>query len=582
MSFWTEKALSAASSSSDEIMIQKNKIFSCDDDKYFYIVKTGLLINLDNLDKKQGQYFPAYSFFGSLPFVESKNKIKLTAAVNSVVYRIEVSRILQVFIEDVKLYKAYLNFLKRNSIDLKSAYQSITQLKNRIISVSSSEKGAGKSLFTSLLAKNISASIKTLVIDLSYGGISVFEYFGLQIISPAAEKENSESKIDLSLRMTAVNDKLSILNMTNTSKVNLNLDVLSHLLFKLLHQYDCILMDVDSSHEDLQEKAFSLSDAVIVLIGKKNENNFSIIDRFCSRGQDVYLINNNYLSKRSVVEGFYQFDSINVKNDNFTEISDEHVQMNVFKALKNEVYRKKSALVLNTSNLSTAYYSGMFRYFFHEKIFFDFIAADFLGAVNAMFFLNSENYAQYVKLVKDFFRMEKLKVLSEVTYPENHVYSIEKFEKYFSGIFSSKRMEFNNSKLISYFKSERAENSIKTCGLLSKIASANVSINPFFQKTDNFGSMLSLNRDSINIDRWIDYFQIEGITAAQINTPEFPPSSDILDGIFKSNRVFESNFMENEVLGLNVETISGNINEIIDFSEKSWNENFKKNSVKNN
>ncbi|MBN1500223.1 MAG: hypothetical protein JW982_08710 [Spirochaetes bacterium] len=570
LSFWPDDALLKILSSSEEIFIPESGIFNADSDKDIFVIKNGFLVNLDNLDKKQGSYFITGSFFGALPFVESRNRMKLSAVENTVILRVDHSVLLQIFIEDVKLYKAYSNFLNRTSIDIKKGYQAFADLKNRIISVSSSEKCSGKSMVASMLGSCISSSHETLLLDLSYNGISLFEYFDIRISPPLAEKEETEDKIDLSSKIVRIREGLSILNMTNTSKINMDADVLSHVLFKLSSQYGCIVMDVDSDYPQLQQKAFSLSDAVVLVSAKKRDSNYLLADLYCNRGQDIFQINNSHFSRKTDIDGLLDLEDFKIINNKFSPMVTADRENGIMSKIRDVIFKSKNILLLGNSGYATSFYTGLFRKLFNEEAEYDYIAADFLSAVNALFFLKSDNYAQYLKSVKDFFRIEKLKVLAEVSYPDNYIYSIDKFEKYFSGIFSSERLEFHDMKLLSCLKNRNSEAVIKTSGLFSKIAAANISMDPFFEKADISGLMLSNSFDGINIDRWHDYIHVEKITGIDIHVSGNTPGDGLLDKIFMNTRYYGNSGSKNEVFEVTGENLDMKISDIIDFSENLW------------
>ena len=137
----------------------------------------------------------------------------------------------------------------------------------------SSLPGAGKSLLASLMGVSLKGAGKTVILDLSYAGNSVFNFFEKKITAPLSHRAEDGPSFEEIIRgrIEPVDEGLDLVNVAFGSKVKVNPDILSPLLFMLSKEYRFIVIDCGDDDPGLRDRVIGLSDRVFTLVKNRKD-----------------------------------------------------------------------------------------------------------------------------------------------------------------------------------------------------------------------------------------------------------------------------------------------------------------------
>ena len=151
--------------------ISKNEVINIKKINSFGIILEGIF---ELAQKLSGEniYLSSGTFFGDVPFTDSRYIGSIKAVVNSRIILFNPDEIYRVLLSSYKGLRGYIRNLKRNGFEVINYGRDFLRTGSKVITVFSNNHKSGNSIITSLLATFLSESGKTIILDASYGNPS--------------------------------------------------------------------------------------------------------------------------------------------------------------------------------------------------------------------------------------------------------------------------------------------------------------------------------------------------------------------------------------------------------------------------
>jgi len=433
-------------------------------------------------------YFAPGSFFGNIPFSNNRNRGMVRAVIDSKLLIFSEEDIYRFFLVSYKGLRGYIKSLDRIGLDISDVGEKYFGENSRVSTVYSPYSGSGKSFFASLLGLTMSSSGRTIVLDLSYSGNSIFNYFERKITSPLSQKQDSSPGVEKMIhdRIERISDSLDILNISFGAKVKVDPGILSPILFFLSKEYRHIIIDLSDYDRDLRDRTFDLSDNIFTLIRKKKEMEtvYESFDRSLNDGQRVYYIANEHfagdvrnfrggliLDRFEPAEEGREFSRLEMLNEK-----------NALGQFLKLITEKKRALVLESNILESILYSGFFKKMNESGIKYDIIYSSSFSYIMAVFYMLSSDEAGYKKRVASFFSEDRINSYLDVTFPEEHVFKGNSVHKMASELAGDSRIEMlENIPIAMLSDSDSGLKRLFSTGYLKDMVTSSFLINPIFE-----------------------------------------------------------------------------------------------------
>ncbi len=453
------------------------------------------IFEIESIANRDIVYLSPGSFFGFLPFIENRKKGNVKALVDSRIFVIGEDDLYKLFLMSHKALRGYIKMIESLNFDISDSGKKYFDQKGKVVTVFSKKTESGKTLLSSLLGLSLSAE-KTIILDLSYSGRSVFDLFKQRMTVPLSEKDKGEKTAEslLNDRIVKVNENLHLLNVSFSARVKVDPAILGPILFILSRDYKYIIADLSDSDADLRNKVFEQTDFVFALTGSKKEMEDvqPLFDEQLREGQRVFYVRNNYYSTDK--GPFYGGLMLN-KCDNFHDggevtLLENFISEGNLDVYKNAVTSKNRALVVQSAQHESILLSSIFLELNKAEKKFDYIySSSYSYFLSCLFLLFDDNNLLKENL-KKFFSPEQFNKNFEITFPDNYIFKSGKILKYAAELAGSKRVEMFNSLPLSYVNSG-GEQRIFSTGSLSRLMAASLVSEPLFEPVDIAGNACS-------------------------------------------------------------------------------------------
>ena len=424
------------------LAIPKGGIINCDSHS-LYIVKKGVF---EIQKHAESIYITPPSFFGELPFCEKGSGI-VRAISDSIAYELKDTDLYQFMGNNFKALRGYLRIADFYRFSLTDAGKKLNRNKTQIITVFSTEKHCGKTTVAVAAATLSSFNKKTILLDASYDGISVFDMCGKQLLPPLSQKSPDEvtGQKFIEQRIEKVSESLDILNVAFGSKVRLNPDIINPLLFYLSFEYSYIVIDCSNSDVTLRDTILHNTDILIEIINNKSISKLQAInDSLLTQGQQVIYIVNKHFEKTSKIDDSHKdFETISIEFGEtvFQAILRTKSQHDI---LFHEILSDKKALVFASGMYETLYYAGIFETLRDFDNIPDIIYTAGIPYVVLIAFLHSSSLKEYKKLLLSYFSDDKLHSMLDVTFPDKYLFKNDPLKSFSSSVCNAQRLEYYN------------------------------------------------------------------------------------------------------------------------------------------
>ena len=451
------------------------------------VVMEGFL-EFEALGKNELVYLARGSYFGQIPFITDRMTGSARALADSILITIHNEVLYSLLLSRFKALRGYIRVIKRMGLTPSETGMQFTTRNTRIITVYGHNRKAGTSTVAAYLATALSQHGRTIVLDASYSGKSLFDLFSSQPGPPLAQKSVDDAKGEAFIkeRIQPVSDNLHLLNVAYGSKVRINPEILSPVIFVLSRGYNYIIVDCGVADEPLRDELFSVSDIILPVIKKRREREalYPLLDTSLREGQRVYyLLNGHFAKDTRSFSGGYVIDDLQLKKKEpilaqFNQRCEEKISWEIIQSL----VKKNRALVLESGLYESILYGGVLSAIEKSGLDLDLIYTSSYSFLVAAAFVTSESTAEYMKKVGNLFSAEKINSLMDVTFPEEFVFKNNRLQSLGNELARDRRIEMFNPLPCALVVQERTSGRrMMSTGYLRDSIAASCSLFPAFE-----------------------------------------------------------------------------------------------------
>ncbi len=473
-----DEELSALLNIARPINIPKGGIVHCDSHS-LYIVKKGIF---EIQKHAESIYLSPSSFFGELPFCEKGSGI-VRAVSDAVVYELKDTDLYQFMGSNFKALRGYLRVADFYGFSLSDAGKKLNKNKTQIITVFSTERHCGKTTVALTAATLLSFNKKTILLDASYDGISVFDMCGKQLLPPLSQKSPDEvtGQKFIEQRIEKVSETMDILNVAFGSKVRINPDIINPLLFYLSFEYSYIVVDCSNIDVPLRDTILYNTDIVIELINNKSIPKMRVLnDSLLTQGQQIIHIVNRHFEKAVKIDNPHEdFDTISIQSDEtvFQAVLRTKLQHD---RIFHKILSDRKALVLASGMYETLFYAGIFEALRDSENTPDIIYTTGIPYALLIAFMHSDSLKEYKKLILSYFSDDKLHAMLDVSFPEKYLFKNDPLKNFSSSLCDSQRLEYYDILPYTMLFSNNSTRMFST-GDMRNIVAASIAFLPMFE-----------------------------------------------------------------------------------------------------
>lgn len=463
------------------------------------IVVNGMF-EIEALGRNDILYLAPGSFFGVIPFTNNIHRGMVKALADSTLLCFEKEDILKFFLIYYKALRGYLRTVQKMGFDISDIGDRYFGQERKVVTVYSRSRQAGKSLFAAIAGTALSKKGRTVILDLSYGGESLFTLFDVKITSPLSHKQvdGSSAEEQVINRIERAGENLDLVNVAFGSKVRVEPDILSPLLFVLSKEYRYIIMDVSDVDDVLRDRAFALSDVIFsILKNKKTPSRlYDLFDGRLDEAQRVYYVLNEYhCGPVSDYTGGYVLEKMDLGGEagvsgsirKIIDAGNERIER-----MMAPVTTARKGLVVESLYFDAVFLSGFFSNLFRNGARFDVIYTSSLSFIMLALYQNSANEAEFKKAVSSFFSEDKINRLLDITFPDDYVFKNSLIEKTARDLCGETRLEmFSLSPVALLNREGEDKRQIMSTGYLRDIFSASFLVYPVFESMSIYGRSYS-------------------------------------------------------------------------------------------
>jgi hypothetical protein len=440
-------------------------------------------------------YLTPGSFFGSLPFTSIRNYGKIKAKTDAEIYVFGLEDLYKFFLTYYKALRGYLQSVSLLGIEISPAVKDMYIKNSSIITVFSEHGNSGTTLFAGLLGYTLSGEEKTIVLDMSYSGNSIFNVFEKKITPALSQKqmENSSNEEIIFERIENVTESLSLLNVVFGSQVRVDPDILSPLLFLLSKKYRYIILDLSNVDQELRNRAFNISDTIYALLKKPKDSGslFQLMDNTVTEFPRVYyVINRHFAGESKSFEGGFSLGSVPVNRDipvidSFAQILEQDKTTFDFIKL---LLKPKRGLVLQGSLFDSIAYAGIFKAMLQSSVEYSTLYSSAFSYFLITCYLLHQDETGFLKEIKRFYESNLTTTLLDITFPEENIFRNNRILKFCSDIAGSSRIEYFKNLPLMLGSDTHNEKRIFSTGYLSNLLAASFVMAPIFEPVKSHGS----------------------------------------------------------------------------------------------
>lgn len=454
------------------------------------------IFEIDTLGKNDIVYLAPGSLFGDIPFTVNRHSGYVRALVDSELLLFDIEEMYRFFLVSFKAMRGYLRAIGKMGFEIHDVGRKYADNRSRIITVYSPYGDSGKTLFASFLGCACSRCGKTIILDLSYKGNSVFNIFEKKITPALSQKQNDGMHTEQFIRerIEPVDDRLSLLNIAFGSKVKVNPDILSPVIVTLSSEYQYIVIDLSHLDDSLRDSVIRLSDIVLPLIKKVRDREmlYDLCDGNLREGQRVlYVLNRQYGRDVKRFEGGFFFERVPLEDgksarDVLNELCDGGKADDIMKFAAGP----RKALVCEPRMVDAVMFAGLLGAIRREHIDISLMYSSAMTYMVIALFTVLNDYDEFRKTIVKLFSEEKINSLLDVTFPDEHVIANSKIYRYTREIAGSRRIEAYAGLPVAMCADERAnESRLFSTGYLRDLMAASLLLYPVFEPANFSGGL---------------------------------------------------------------------------------------------
>ena len=449
------------------------------------IIQSGVF-ELEFSGKRDHIFLTPGSFFGDFPFTDIRNRGTVRAVSEGSIIHLNSDDLYKFFFMNYKSLRGYVRSLEALGMEVSPVGKSHFTNKSSIVTVFSHVDGSGKSLLSSALALSLADKDKTVLLDMSYAGTSVYNYLNRKITPALSQKQEQSSTPEelISQRIEKISDNLSLLNVLHGAKVKANTSIISPLLLVLSKIFKYIVIDLSNSDMEIRDGVFNVSDTVIGILKKIKERSTisDIFDERLTQGQRVIYLLNRYFRDNSPFEGGYMWDTIDASIVEDAYDSYEALKSSIPDVIPTIITSPKNALVLPSGPRDGFTAGGVFLELIRSRPAFDMFYTTFMGFSSLAAYLFAENDEDYKKLLLKIFSAEMIKSQMDITFPREYIFKNSKIQKAANDMTHGARIEFFKVSPMLAVSGMDETRRIFSTGQLADLLTVSRIVYPFFEE----------------------------------------------------------------------------------------------------
>lgn len=432
-------------------------------EKSVYFLDSGIMESVSTGGKGESNFFNPGSFFGYLPFSDAAPRGELRALSDVKLISLNNDDCINLFSLSPKAMRGYMKAMKLLKYPLVKSAEKFSSVSAKVIAVCGSSK-SGKTAIASNLARVLSGKGKTVILDLSYSGSSVFDVFNAKIMPPFSQKEENEKQKSLTAVSAAEN--IDLLNVSHGSMVKCDSSLIAPILFSFSFTYNYIIMDISDYDEQLRDEAVKKADYVIDILSEKQ--NFPV------SASDAQLVIPVKFSN-TVIKNH------NAINIDYTDNQENSSSSEGIISLADIISKKRKALYLTPRSAQSIGYIPFLCSFFESEFTFDAVFSTFFPYVLSCLFAVSSSKDDFLKSSFRLFNPSVINTLFDINFPGQYLSSSKKIVKFMRDVFGQTRIEDNKLLCISHsFSGLNGNEYLFSSGEMFQEASSSISIPPLF------------------------------------------------------------------------------------------------------
>lgn len=454
----------------------------------FYIVLSGIF-EIESMGKTDVVYLAPGSFFGTIPFTENRQTGRVRALVDSSLMIFSVEDLYRFFLMSYKCLRGYLKTIGRMGFEVSEIGRKYFGVSSRVIAVYSPFPQSGRSFMAALLGASLGKSGRTVVLDLSFAGGSIFNYFEKKATAPLSHRTEDSPAFEriISERMERVDDGLDLLNVTFGSKVKADPGILSPLLFMLSREYRYIVIDCGDDDAELRDRVFGLSDRIFTMVKNRKDvrSLYGLYDGSVREGQRVYyVINEQYAGDVKDFAGGLVLPRFEAPGE-----SGEYARLiksagsEALAPIVSLITAKRSALVLETGLLNALFYGGFLSALSKTGKTYDLMYTSAYGYIVLSLYLLSGGKTEFRKRMEQFFSEDRFSKLLDITFPTDCVFKNNAVLKLAGEVCGESRIEtFRQLPVVMTGRNGTDDRRIFSTGYLRDAVAASFCLYPVFEQ----------------------------------------------------------------------------------------------------
>jgi predicted acylesterase/phospholipase RssA len=503
----------------------------------FFVVINGLF-EIEIPSRGDVVYLTQGSFFGVLPFSENKHRGNIRALSDSSLLIMEIEDIYRFFLISFKALRGYIKIIDKIGFEISHTGKDYLVTNSKIVSVYSPFSDSGKSILSAYIGLSLARFGKTIILDMSYHGNSIFNIFEKKITPALSQKPVEEASREQFIynRIVEVDENLSMLNICFGSKVKVDPDILSPILFLLSKKYRYIVFDLSDYDGGLRDKAFALSDIIFGLMKKLRDRKslYTIVDGQLREGQRVYYVLNQYYSPDIMnLEGGLIFQDVELNEDKviYDDLLDR-VTSDRENEIVGTIRSKKRAMVFESNLIESVVYAGLLKAMDANDITIDVFYSSSMSFFILSLYLLSDDFEEFERNVVKFFSESRLNSILDITFPEVSVFKSSRIHKFASEIAEGRRIEFFETLPLVMLTDELHNRRMFSTGYFRDLIAASFLIYPVFES-------LKIDGNNYNSGFPVSFVRAEEILRTDIDSIIFSSVNNKDKLEFSDNRILQ-------------------------------------------
>lgn len=458
----------------------------------FNVVVRGIF-EIEALGKTDIVYLSPGSCFGTVPFTENRHRGVIRAMVDSTLLMIAAEDLYRFFFTAYRCLRGYLRTAGHLGFELTAAGRSYAGAAGTVVAVHGPDAGAGRTLASALLGLGLRGRGRTIVLDCSFSGTSVFSLLGQRLTAPLAHRSDDHGAAErlVTERIERVDDRLDVMNVSFGAHVAADPDILEPLLFLLGRTYDFVIMDCAPGDNPLALRALELADRVIALVPRPKDVRrcFALYDGHLRDGQQVSYVVNEYGGTVRSVTGARILPRFEAPGDEgIAAWTAALAASEPLADLVDVVAARRRALVLESNLYDALFMAGFFIALGEAGKEFDIVYGSALSFAVAALWMTGGG-GELVSLMERFFGDDRLPRLLDVAFPDAHVFRNNALARLAGEVAGGRRLEmFASLPVARCGEAGLAGSRLFSTGDLGQVLAASLVLYPIFEQIDIAGS----------------------------------------------------------------------------------------------